>query len=516
MKKAIFINSLIMTVTSVLFHTVGISFRVYLSNKIGAEGIGLFQLVLSIYMMAVIFSVSGVNIAVTRLVAEEGGRRSYSVSRAILKKAFLLSLIFSIPAFIVMFFGAGCIGTVLLNDERAVLSLKILAAGLPFMGFSSCIKGYFYAVGKVVRPVAAQAIEIAVQVFLTVTILRTFFFLGLEYACAAIVLGTMLSELTSCFFLLILYQFEMVRKGKEYQDFYCGQRLLYKLLAISFPVSASSLLRSGLKALENIMIPMGFGEYGYTRQLSLEKYGMIQGMVIPILLFPSAVFISFSTLLIPEVSEANALNHQKRVHYSVGRSLQLTFMMSILMTGLFYLFSGELGFAIYDNAETGILMKLLSFLIPFLYVDIVVDALLKGLDQQVAVLKYNLIEAALRVVLIYYLIPLKGEAGFVFVLYTSNILNTILSLNKLLKIVRIELKVADWILKPALSVTSSGLFVLYLFSKINMGIFPAAVNAVAGIFLVSILYVCFLIRLDCLSKEDLRWLKSIFLHINTG
>jgi len=106
-------------------------------------------------------------------------------------------------------------------------------------------------------------------------------------------------------------------------------------------------------------------------------------------------------------------------------------------------------------------LKTLALLIPFMYIDIVVDALLKGLNQQVSALKYNMIEAVFRIVLIYYLVPKKGVMGFIFVLYTSNFLNTALSIRKLLKITKIKLKVVDWVLKPVLSIAASGFVVIF-------------------------------------------------------
>ncbi|HVI39544.1 MAG TPA: oligosaccharide flippase family protein, partial [Anaerovoracaceae bacterium] len=178
--KKLFINALILIVTSLLFNTVGISFRVFLSNKIGTEGIGLYQLIFSIYMMATLFVVTGINVAVTRLVAEEGGRGSFSISRALIVKAFSISFLFSIPAFSFLFFGAEYIGTEWLGDERTIFPLKLLAVGIPFAGVSACIKGYFYAISKLIRPTSSQAVELAIQIFITINILDYFMLGGPE------------------------------------------------------------------------------------------------------------------------------------------------------------------------------------------------------------------------------------------------------------------------------------------------------------------------------------------------
>jgi stage V sporulation protein B len=261
--------------------------------------------------------------------------------------------------------------------------------------------------------------------------------------------------------------------------------------------------------LENIMIPIGFEKYGYTKKSALQEYGRIQGMVIPILMFPSTVILAFSTLLIPEISEANALNQKKRVEYSVIRSLQLTCIMSILISGLFVFYSDKLGPAIYGSEECGSLMRVLAPLVPLIYLDIVVDELLKGLNQQVSALKYNIVDAVIKIILITYALPLKGLAGLIFVLYVCGFINIALSMRKLLKVTRLTLKVKDWILKPILSAAASGFMTLFLLDLGGPGFFGDITYILIGSFSVSVLYFIFLAMLGCLTKDDFRWFRDI-------
>lgn len=508
--KKLFINALIIIVTSVLFNTVGISFRVFLSNKIGTEGIGLFQLIMSIYMMAILFVVTGINVAVTRLVAEEGGRGSFSISRALIIKAISVSFVFSVPAFVFLFFGAEYIGTIWLGDQRTVFSLKLLAVGMPFAGVSACIKGYFYAISKLIRPTVAQAVELVIQIFIIIQILDYFMLGGAEYACAAISVAITIAELASCLYSLTLYGFELRNNDKRISEIFYQTRILKKLLYISFPISFSSLIRSSLRTLENIMIPVGLVKYGYTKKLSLEKYGQLHGMVMPILMFPSSIILAFSALLIPEISEANALNQKKRVDYSVTRALQLTCIMSILISGIFVAFSEKFGMTIYESAECGYLIKDLAPLIPLIYLDIVVDELLKGLNQQVSALGYNIFDAVIKIIMIYYALPIKGLEGLIIVLYISNLFNLALSMRRLLAVTQLRFKAMDWLLKPILSITSSGLIVIFLKDIAGIPHFPDAVSLLIGAVSMSILYFVFLSALGCFTTDDFKWLRSIF------
>ena len=507
--KRIFINTLIIIVSSLLFNTVGLSFRVFLSNKIGTEGIGLLQLIFSVYMMATLFVVNGINVAVTRLVAEEGGRNSFSVSRALIIKGVSMSFLFSIPAFAFLYFGADVIGGEWLGDERTVFSLKLLAVGMPFAAVSSCIKGYFYAVRKVARPALSQAVELTVQISIIVNILGYFLESGLEYACAAIAVGISISEMASCLYALTLYWLEK-RHSFEKNSGYCYQPgIRKKILYISIPVSMSALIRTGLKALENIMIPAGFVKHGYSRKMALEEYGKIQGMVMPVLMFPASIILAFSALMIPEISEANAQNQKKRVEYSVNRALQLTAIISILTAGIFVALSNQLGMTIYNSSACSLLIKVLAPLIPLIYLDIVVDELLKGLNQQVRTLRYNITDAIIKILLIYYILPKEGLTGLVLIMYLSGIFNSSISTRRLLKTTRLSFHLINWLIKPVLSVIAACTAAVFMLDVLvpRLSYIP---YIICGVVLSCLFYFISLVWLGGLTREDFRWFRGVF------
>ena len=94
MRKTVFIkNALILTASSLILRFVGIIFKVWLAQKIGSEGIGLYQLVFSVYVLASTFAISGISTAVTRLVAEELALGTKKSTLKILRRAIQLSLI---------------------------------------------------------------------------------------------------------------------------------------------------------------------------------------------------------------------------------------------------------------------------------------------------------------------------------------------------------------------------------------------------------------------------------------
>ena len=157
MKKVLFIkNAVILTATSLALRFFGIVFKVWLAKRIGAEGMGLYQLIFSVYVLASAFVTSGVSMAVTRLTAEDLARGKNPLPQV--KKAVLLTLLAAFFSILLLYFGARPVAA-LLGDARAVPALKILPFSLPFMGVSACLRGYYIARRHVVPNALSQLLE---------------------------------------------------------------------------------------------------------------------------------------------------------------------------------------------------------------------------------------------------------------------------------------------------------------------------------------------------------------------
>ena len=159
MKKRLLMNTVLMTGTSILMRCIAMAFQVWLVGRIGAAGIGLYQLVMSVEMLCVTFAVSGIRFAVTRLISEEVGSGRPGGVGAAMRRCVSYSLLFGVAAMIILGLCAEPIGFLWIGDARTVLSLKILALGLPFISLSSVLSGYFTACGRVLRPSMVHLVE---------------------------------------------------------------------------------------------------------------------------------------------------------------------------------------------------------------------------------------------------------------------------------------------------------------------------------------------------------------------
>ncbi len=448
MKKRLFVkNAAILSATSLLLKTVGIFFRVWLSGKLGAEGMGLYQLLFSLYVLGSTLATSGLSTAVTRLVAdalaENAGKRVFGV----LRRALLLSVSVAGASTLLFYAGAPLLGNVFVRDARAVSAIRVLSLGFPFMGISACLKGYFLARRKTLPPSLAQIFEQLSRIGIIAALFWRFRGCSLETACAVVMGGDVLSEALSCGFVAACYY----RDKRVLPTSVAPPKSLTRpLLSIAVPITAGRYLGTALRTAENLLVPSALAAFAADRAAGLSQFGTLKGMAMPLLFFPASFLTAFSTLLIPEMSEALALGQTLRVKYTVRRTLHVTLVGSLLCGGLFFTCAAPLGRLLYHSDEVGFYLRILAPLVPVMYLESVVDGVLKGLNQQMRSLLYSVADSGLRIALILVLVPKTGMGGFLFVMLLSNFFTCFLNVRRLCVVSDTHIRWGKSVLIPAL------------------------------------------------------------------
>lgn len=501
-KRVFFQNAAIMTVTSLLLRTIGIFFRIYVSNRVGAEGMGLYQLIVSVYVLASSFAVAGLNTAVTRLCTDAFACNKPRTAKRVLYLAVVMSVLFGAFTALLLLGGADYIAVTFLHDERAVSSLRILTISLPFMGASSCIKGYFMARRKVTSSSVAQILEQIVRIVSIVMILEFTGADGVESACFAILLGDSIAEGVSCLYMIASYLLDKRHIHISAQEV-AENKLMRRILAIAAPITGGRYLNSGLRTVENVMVPDSLARFTSSRTVALEQFGKLKGMAMPLIFFPSSFLTAFTSLLIPEISEAKALSQQKRLKRTVERAIHLTLISSVLIAGVFMKLAYPLGELIYGDREVGKMLTILAPLAPVMYLESVVVGILKGLDQQTHSLVYSVIDSVSRIVLIAVVVPYSGIDGFLGVMIISNLLTCLLNLWRLCKVTAIRFLPGKWIVRPLVAIgtalgISSMMDAVHLFDHASEFVYCLIVGAI-----IITIYVILLPLLGCVEREDL-------------
>lgn len=521
-------STILLTATSLFTRTIGMISSIYLAQILGAQGMGIYELTMSLYMTAVIFASAGLCVTVSRMVAEALGQNQITSLPHIMGVALSIGLPLSFMVALLLFSFAPFLATHLIHHPLAASGLRFLSLSIPFMACSSCFKGYFYATKKTIYPASAEILEQVVKLGLVMTLIKLYTPSHTLSLYSAVGLGLTIGEIVSWSYMLSLYIHEAkhFKKCSPYSasvngsigsysrqphslklTFLAFRSLLHKMLSIMLPIACISYLSCLFFSLENSLIPLSLKKYNEELSASMSVFGMIKGMIMPILFFPSAFLTAFSTTLMPEIAKANVLKLHKRVTYTTSRVLQLTFILSILVVAVFMNYSDELGFVLYKSEEIGPLLRSLSIIVPFVYTEVIADGILKGLNEQVSCLKYSMIDSILRITLIYFLLPIKGIYAFVGITIMSCILTSTLSFNKLLETTHLKFKLMSWLVKPAVAAAFSASYSRLIIYKLLRYSFGLTTKVILGISFTVLLYIPLLFLIQTLSIEDLSWLK---------
>lgn len=474
------------------------SFNVYVSNKVGSECTGLFQLILSVYLFAITLATSGISIAATRLVSEELAKKNSKGAKVIIRKCILYSLLLGIASGLIILLFSDFIINTCLHGRITKKPLYFIALGLPFISMSAAINGYFSAVRKVFKTASSQMLEQFIKIIVTYFLLSLFLPKGLEYACLALIIGDVISEIVSFTYIFLLY----LNDKRKIKNEGAIKNISYTkdILNIAVPIALTSYIRSGLSTLKQLIIPIRLEKSGISSAKALSDFGIVTGMALPLITFPSVIIISISNLLIPEYSAFYAKNDLKQINRISNKLLKITFIFSICVFGIFLTFPKELSSLLYEEKEVVRYITMLSPLIVFMYIDTIVDGMLKGLNKQVAVMKCNIFDLFLSTTLLYILLPKLGIFGYVIVLYISEILNTAISIIQLVKVSKVKIKYFTWTVLPI----SSAILSRYVIKILNIESSLNILSLITKIMIFVIIYIGFLSFANVITKKDIK------------
>jgi len=168
--------------------------------------------------------------------------------------------------------------------------------------------------------------------------------------------------------------------------------------------------------------------------MPLATFGMVCGMVFPVLMFPAAILFALAELLIPELARCAAARSTRRIRYLVKRSLQVALLYGCLCGGIMFLTANDLCLSLYHSTQAGAFLRRYSILVPMLYCDAITDAMTKGLGQQKACVRYNILTSAMDVAFLFLLLPRFGMDGYFASFFVTHLINFLLSLRRLLRI----------------------------------------------------------------------------------
>ena len=487
-KMPIFYSALLLTGVNLLLRLVSTSFQVYISGKIGAAGVGLLQLVMSVGAMAMTLGMAGIRTTTMYLSAEEVGKKRPGNIRWILSGCFTYSIICSGAVAVALYSAAPYLAEHWICDIRTVAAIRLYAGFLPVSCLCGVMTGYFTAANRIATLAGVEVAEQLLSMVITMTVLTLWAGSDPARACQSIILGSGISLCATLVGLIILRLTEKTKTAPRIP-------VQSRLLQAAVPLALADDLKAGISTTENLMVPKRLSLYP-SETHPLAAFGMVCGMVFPMIMFPAAILFGLAELLIPELARCAAAGSQKRICYLAKRSLRVALIYGCLFSGLEFLLAETLCTHLYKTPEASQYLSWYALLIPMLYWDAITDAMIKGLGQQKASVRYNIITSTMDVVFLYILLPHYGMVGYFFSFLITHLINFILSIQRLLKIVG---EVID-IKFPVLTLLST------------WGSIWAAgmiTNDVLSSCAYVLIFFCLLTLLGIVGKDDIAWIKGL-------
>lgn len=494
-KMPIVYGALTLTGVNLLLRFAGTSFQVYISSVIGPAGVGLLQLVLSAGGLCMTAGIAGIRTTAMYLSAEELGKKRPGNIGWVMSGCFLYCIITSGTASLALHHFAPYIAERWIGNLNALPALRVYASFLPISCLCGVMTGYFTAADRIGT---LAAVEVAEQILsMCITVLALFLLPHADSAgaCRAVVLGGCCGNLLTLIVLMILY---LHRKKEPAARIPVARRLL----STAVPLALADDLKAGISSLENMMVPKRLALCAGIAD-PLASFGMISGMVFPVMMFPAAILFSLSELLIPELARCAAGESRQRIRYLVRRNLRVSLFYGLCCGAILFLVAEPLCERLYPGIEVAKYLKWFSCLVPMLYCDAVVDGMTKGLGQQTYNVRYNIITNSIDVCLLFVLLPRFGLTGYFVSFLLTHALNFILSLRRLVIVSGIRVSYSI----PALTLVSA------LVSAAGASAFTGWIRQVAafwGLFL-SISYF-----LGVLGPGDIQWIRGLLWSNKNG
>lgn len=422
--KTLVRNTLLLTGVSLCMQAVGMVFQSWLARNLGAAGLGLWQLTLSLVNLWATFAISGIRFASTRLVAEELGRGSTGSIRAAMGRCLCYGGFCGLLAGALLRLLAEPLGFLWVGDARTVRALGIAALSMPCISLSASLSGYFTACGRVWKAALVQLAEQLAGIALVMFFLRLAVPGDLEQSCCAVTLGRTAADFLSLLLMAGVYLQDRITHYRADND---GEALAGRMLRIAVPLAFSAYTRSALSTLQQLWVPRGLRAYCLAADHALAGYGIVQGMAMPLLFFPSCLLASAAEVTVPALTGSQVQGDAEEIKNTAGKLLRMSLRYSLAVSAVLFFCADLLCGLIFHSREAACYLRALAPLVPVMYLDMAVDGCLKGLGQQVWCMGINIAESVVGLLLLRLLLPRYGLAAYLGILWFSEIFNLTLS-----------------------------------------------------------------------------------------
>lgn len=367
----------VLCMSNLSLQALGFVYRIFLSRLAGAEGLGVYRLAFSAYIVLHAACLSGVTMACTRMAAAWSAQGRLGAVRLLVRRAFSAFLgIFSVGSTVLLLL-RDPIARHILGDSRTAAAIPVMLACIALTGIENVCKSTMVGLGRVDNAAASELIEQLVRIAVTLALLYGARTGDLGWVAVLIFAGMTVSECVSAVVMVCLYR--RLRLPPVCRP---PAGAWAEFRAIVLPVSLSALLSNGVASAGAVVLPMRLAASGLTQTEAVAALGVVSGVASPIMLLPIALLSSLCTVAMPEISRYAAVRRTPALRRFTGRTVFAAGVVGIPATALLLPLAPAIARLFFYRAVPPRAFWLIGLSCILCYYQMVTSCLLTGLGRQ--------------------------------------------------------------------------------------------------------------------------------------
>ncbi len=426
-EKQIARDTVKMTLLSLAMQTASMLFNVKLSGDAGTAAVGLMSLTFTLFSFIMVLANGNILTSTSRFVSEARGAGHRNFCK-IMRYSLTFSQVLSMGFAAISFLLSDMLSIRLTGSSEIGSAVRLIALSLPFASAGSCIKGYFHGIRRVNVPMKGDVAEFTAK-WLTL-FGGLILFGGTERFYIVTAAGILAGEVISFLYYLAEYLKEYrLFRGQDIMNVPLLTDTPADYLKNTFPILLSGYVQMLMSTANELLVPAALLRFSKSTDEALAGYGMFEALIIPAVFFPSAVLTSLSGVIIPEAALANREAgdvRRSRLRRLTHGILEKAFSYSFFVAAMFFYGGRLLGTLLCpSDSLVGDSLVILAPVIPFIYLEIVLEGLLKGMGRQNFSTVNSLCEYAVRIACVIIFVGKIGFMGVIISYYASNVLSNI-------------------------------------------------------------------------------------------
>lgn len=520
-KKSFVKGATILTVAGIVAKIIGALFRIPLGNTIKSEGMGFYQMAYPVYAFLLIVSTAGLPTAISKIVSEKIAVNDYRGAHRVFKVSFRLLTVIGITTTIIMLVGSPLFARMVRNKESIYCFISI-APALFFVSLLSAYRGYFQGMQNMTPTAVSQIVEQFGKLIMGLWLATLWIPNGPQYGAAGAILGVTLSEVAALVLVMGMYRGEKqkiysnIRRSPKHMYYESTSSIVNRIANIAIPVTIGAAVMPFISFLDSVIVPGRLQYVGFSKREATSLFGILTGMVNPIINLPTVFTIALGMSLVPAIAESYAMKDRKSIVHKTTIGIKLTMLigvpasigMAVLSTPIC-----KLLYARIDADEVllaGNLLMILSIAVAFLTLIQTLTAILQGIGRVKTPVRNLFIGAILKVILTIILvgmpsINIKGAAVSTLVCYATA---AILDFIAVIRYTKIPFSFSDFLIKPLLASIIMGGCVYFSYDRIFTALNSNTKATLLSIIIGILVYAIMLLLTGTIREQDFEMLPK--------